>query len=280
MPSLRDLQIRFSDAVLATDGMAPAFARGDAATAAERMAIYRRTIRSNYRNALGATYPVLKRLLGMRLFNAAVDAYVEAEPSRSGDLNVYGDAFDDFLARYAPAAEWPWLPDVARLEWAIDEASRAQDSTAEPDVVLGALTVLPADRLPGLTLALDASCRLIASAFPLLRIWQVNQPDHGGETNVDWSAGRDHLRVRRERPGAAIDGVAIERLPAGDFAFLSALMGSTLGEAIERAQDADAQFDLRTALHRFIGDGTIAGIGDRSSASAGDRSIAGIGDTM
>ena len=54
MPSLRELQTRFSDAVLAADGMAPAFARGDAATAAERMAIYRRTIRSNYRNALAA----------------------------------------------------------------------------------------------------------------------------------------------------------------------------------------------------------------------------------
>ena len=41
-----------------------------------------------------------------------------------------------------------------------------------------------------------------------------------------------------------------------------ALVGSALGEAIERAQDADAQFDLSTALHGFIGDGTIAGIGD------------------
>jgi len=264
MPSLRELQTRFSDAVLAADAMLPAFARGDAAAAAERMAIYRRTITSNYRNALGATYPVLKRLLGTPSFNAAVDAYVEAEPSRSGDLNVYGDTFGDFLAHYAPAAEWPYLPDVARLEWAIDEANRAPDASAAPDAVLGALTVLPADQLPGLTFALDPSCRLIASPFPLLRIWQVNQPDHGSEVKVDWGVGRDHLRVRREPPGVAIDGVAIERLPAGDFAFLSALQVSGLGKAMERAQDADARFDLSTALHRFIGDGTIVGVGDAS----------------
>ena len=272
MPSLRELQTRFSDAVLAADGMAPAFARGDAATAAERMAIYRRTIRSNYRKALAATYPVLKRLVGMPSFNAAVDAYVEAEPSQAGDLNVYGDTFGDFLAQYAPAAEWPYLPDVARLEWAIDEANRARDSTPAPDAVLRAISVLPADQLPGLTLTLDPSCRLIASAFPILRIWQANQPDRGNEGNVDWGAGQDHLRVRREPPGVAIDGIAIERLPAGDFAFLSALLGSALGAAIERAQDADALFDLRTALHRFIGDGTIVGVGDRSLAGIGEYS--------
>ena len=273
MPSLRELQTRFSDAVLAADAMLPAFARGDAAAAAERMAIYRRTITSNYRNALGATYPVLKRLVGLPFFNAVVDAYVEAEPSRSGDLNVYGNTFGDFLAHYAPAAEWPYLPDVARLEWAIDEANRAPDASAAPDAVLGALTVLPADQLPGLTFALDPSCRLIASSFPILRIWRANQPDHASEAKIDWGAGRDHLRVRREPAG-----VAIERLPAGDFAFLSALQVSGLGKAMERAQDGDARFDLSTALHRFIGDGTITGVGDRSSAGLGDRSIASLGD--
>lgn len=165
MPSLRELQHRFSDAVLASDATALAFAQGDLATATERMAIYRRTIRSNYRNALGASYPVVKRLVGIAFLNAAVDAYVLAKPSQSGDLNVYGETFGDFLAQYAPAAPWPYLPDVARLEWAIDEANRAADSTATPDRVLGALTVLPAERLPGLTLTLDPSCRLIASRF-------------------------------------------------------------------------------------------------------------------
>lgn len=101
--------------------------------------------------------------------------------------------------------------------------------------------------------------------FPILRIWQVNQPDRGGEPNVDSGVGHDHLRVRREP-----EGVAIERIPAGDFAFLSALHGSALGEAIGRAQDADALFDLRTALHRFIGDGTIVGIGEVTIADIGE----------
>ena len=254
MPSLRELQSRFSDAVLAAGAVTPTFARGDAAAAAERMAIYRRTIRSNYRNALGATYPVVKRLVGLPFFNAVVDAYVEADPSRSGDLNVYGDTFGDFLAHYAPAAEWPYLPDVARLEWAIDEANRAPDS-ASPDAVLAALTVVAAAQLAG-ACPLEPSCRLIGSSFS----GAAHLAGKSTRSCRERSLGRDLMhrsaRIRREPAGVALD-----RLPAGVFAWLSALGGAFRCAWARRsaAQDADAAFDLCTALHRFIGDGTIPG---------------------
>ena len=255
MPSLPELQRRFADALLAADGAPPPVLPAGA-TGAERLGIYRRTIASNYRNALGATYPVVRRLVGTPFFHAAVDACVAAHPSRSGDLNEYGDAFGDFLAGYAPASRLPYLPDVARLEWAIDEANRAADSLADPETVLSALAAYPGDRLPSLRLRMDPSCRLIVSPFPLLRIWQVNQPGHDGEMRVDFESGPDRLRIRREP-----DGVAIERIAAGDFAWLSALSArADLAAAIAEAQRVDAAFDLGGALHRFIGDGTITGV--------------------
>ncbi len=258
MPSLRELQQRFADAVLAPEGTAPAFAIAGRAPGAERMAIYRRTIDANYRNALGATYPVVRRLVGPAFFGAAVDAFARSQPSRSGDLNDYGDTFGDFLAGYPPAADLPYLPDVARIEWAIDEANRAADRAVAPAATLAALAALPAERLPALRLRVDASCRLIASAYPILRIWQVNQPDFRGDLRVALDAGPDHLRIRRESIG-----VALERITRGEFAWLSALRGQVpLAAAIERAQAADATFDLGPALHRFIGDGTIPGIGN------------------
>ena len=83
MPSLRELQQRFAAAVLGADGTASTLA--DGRPRADRIGIYRRTIRTNYRNALGATYPVVRRVIGAPRFEAAVDAYVEACPSRSGD---------------------------------------------------------------------------------------------------------------------------------------------------------------------------------------------------
>jgi hypothetical protein len=226
------------------------------------MAIYSRTIRANYRNAVSATYPVVRRIVGASLFRAAVDAYVDAHPSRSGDLNEYGDAFGDFLHCYPPSAELPYLPDVARLEWAVDEAYRAADGALAPDAVLGALSHVPADALPHVHLGLEPSSRLVASSFPLLRIWQVNQPGYDGDLRVDFTAGRHCMRIRRE-PNARCSecddsGIMIERIDAAHFEWLSAIArGATLAEALERAVDTDPAFHLQTALQKFIGDGSI-----------------------
>src|ERR1700693_4340650 len=128
MPSLRERQRQFCAAVLATAGTSPTFVLEGPASGAERIAIYRRTMFTNYRNALGATYPVVQKLVGTFFFEAAVAEFVRACPSRSGDLNAYGDTFGVFLAGFPPAADLPYLGDVARLEWAIDEANRAEDS--------------------------------------------------------------------------------------------------------------------------------------------------------
>jgi hypothetical protein len=256
MPSLHELQQGFAAALLGAEGTQPPFAITPPARGAERIAIYRTAVFANYRNALGATYPVVKRLVGAPFFHAAVDAFVRAHPSTCGDLNVYGDAFASFLEGYAPAANLPYLPDVARLEWAIDEASRAPDHDCAPDAVLTALAAAPPDRLPALRLALTPSCRLVASSLPIYRIWQVNQPDYEGDDRVSLDEGPVTLLVRRDT-----QGICVEPIDAGLHAWLSALATrSPLGASIEAAQNAAAGFDLGQALQTHIATGTIAAV--------------------
>jgi len=257
MRSLRELQAAFADALIAGDASAPAFATVPAEHAIERLAVYRRSVFANYRNALGATYPVVARLVGAPFFGAAVDAFVRAHPSTSGDLNVYGDAFAQFLERYAPAASLPYLPDVARLEWAQDEANRAAETEATPDEVLARLAALAPESLPDVRLALAPACRLVASPYPVLRIWQSNQDGYAGDDPIALDEGGDALLVRREAAG-----VTIERLAAAEYAWLEGLaQGATLGAAIDAAAQTGGAFDLTTALRRRISDGTIAGVG-------------------
>ena len=249
MPSLRERQQALADAIAG---------RGAATFPDERIAVYRRTFLANYRNALGATYPVIRRLVGTPFFNAAVDRYTIDYPSRSGDLNVYGDRFGAFLAAYAPAAPLPYLSSVAELEWAIDESHRAIDAPRVPEAVLAAFAAVAPSRLPVLRTGLDASCRLIRSAYPVLRIWETNQGGYAGDAHVDLDAGADQLLIRRDP-----DGVSIERVTMADFAWLSALHANrTLGEAIEIAQQADPTFDLGAALRAHIASGTIAAVID------------------
>jgi len=243
LPSLRELQTHFASGLLAADGDPGA-----------RIAIYRNTVFSNYRNALGASYRVVSQLVGKPFFDAAVDAYVLAIPSTGGDLNVYGDRFSEFLAAYPHAQDLRYLPDVARLEWALDEASRAADNDGTPEALLAALAGVPAERISAQRFALDPSCRLVVSDHPVLRIWQVHQPGFEGDGSVAFDGVRNHLVVRRDA-GA----VVIERLPAGDFALLRALGdGADLAAALDAAMDADATFDLGPALRAFIAGRTLA----------------------
>jgi len=255
VPSLRDLQRRFAEALLGDDAPTD-IALGDAIDVAQRIAIYRNNVFSNYRSALGASYPVVSRLVGKPFFDAAVDAFVRESPSVSGDLNGYGGAFGSFLARYPHAASLRYLPDVAHLEWAIDEAQRAADALAAPSVVTAALATIAPERLPRVALQLDPSCRLIASDFPVLRIWRVNQSDYRGDLRVDPDEGGDRLLVRRE--GVV---VGITRVDGGTFAWLAALArGQSLGAAFDAACAVDGGFDLARALGVCIGDGTIAAV--------------------
>ena len=252
MPSLRELQLDFA-AALCDDGE-PSFETVPPERAVERMRVYRRALAANYRHALSASFPVVARLVGAPFFAAAVDAFVREHPPTSGDLNVYGDAFPDFLERYPHAAHLPYLAGVARLEWAQDEANRAADADLVPERVLAALGNLPPERLPAAGLALAPSCRLVASRFPILRIWQTNQKSYQGDVHVSLDERADRLLIRREA-----GGVTIERIATAEHAWLGALAsGAPLGDALDAAAATGAPFDLAAVLRARIGDGTIA----------------------
>jgi len=255
MLSLREQQRRLAEAILSSDhtSLPIGFLAGDDAA---RVSIYRNNVYSNYRSALRASYPVVCRLVGKAFFDAAVDAYVRARPSTSGDLNAYGHDFGDFLLSYPYAKHLPYLADVAHLEWVIDEAQRAPEPAGTPEEVLTELAAIAPELLPSINIRVEPSCGLVASPFPLLHIWRVNQPEFTGDGRVDLDEGADRLLVRR-----AAGTVAIEMLDPGTFALLRSLRsGNNLGAALEAAQESDAAFDLSAALRAHIGAGTLVRI--------------------
>lgn len=242
MPSLLERQAGFARAIDGTDPAEPG------------IEIYRNNVRANYRNAMAATYGVVREVVGTAFFNAAVDHYAEAHPSTSGDLNAFGDRFGEFLAGYSPAHELPYLPDLARLEWALDEVARAAEAAGTPEALLASLAD-PARPVPERRVQLNPACRLLASDHPVLRIWAWHQVPEADRTPIDLE-GAESILVRRDEHGPRA-----ERLEAAEWAWLSALgRGSRLGEAVDAALDRDPAFDLGPALGRRLLDRTIAGL--------------------
>ena len=227
---------------------------GDASLNERRMAIYRGNVAAAAAKALGAAYPVFRQVVGDALFDELAREYQRRTPSSSGDLNEFGSSFSAFVADADAARSLPYLSDLARLEWAAHRAYGAAD--AEP-FDARALMRLAADRQSKIRFVWAAGTALIASPFPIARIWRIHQADFDGEFSVDWSAGEIAL-VAREGLRVTVRAVGM-----GDAAFVTASMGgSALDAAAERAIASDAGFDIARLLQQLIAANVICGFND------------------
>jgi hypothetical protein len=212
--------------------------------------VYRRNMLANLGGALAATFPVVERLVGEAFFREAARAFVLAHPSRSGDLNEYGESFADFLGGYPHARPLAYLPDVARLEWACHESYQAADA---PAFDLASLGSVPAEAYPRIRFALHPAVRLVRSPHAIEAIWSANQAGRDGTPDRD--AGPDAVVVIRE------DGtVRVKAVDDGEWRFLEALSkDATLEEASGALGEAWAASFLAEGLARLVRDGVIAG---------------------
>ena len=213
-----------------------------------RLAIYHRNARANWRGALSAAYPTVRRLVGAAFFDIACDAYARAHPSRSGDLAAFGGELARFLAGYGPAAALDYLPDVARLDWAVHESFLAAD--AGP-IDLAALSRVPEARYAGLRFILHPAARLLQSAHPVVAIWEANRADRDG--TPDRAEGADRVLVARDgfEPRPRV-------LAAHDWDVLFLLAG---GASLEAACEVlgDRAALLQEILARYAAEGVLCG---------------------
>jgi hypothetical protein len=252
MPELLAIQREFAQAL--DDAAAPAPPRclaGDPALIERRLAIYRANVAAAATKALASAYPVLHQVIGAPRFERLSSLYQHEHPSTGGDLTDFGAALEAFVAGLAELQALPYLPALARLEWAVHRAHGAADA---PACDRQALAQVPPARQPAIRFAWAAGTALVAATFPIVRIWQIHQPGHGADFDVDWSV-RECALVARDGFRVAVDAVA-----AADAAFIQAsLAGAPLGTCTERALAADPGFALGDLLARCLAANLICG---------------------
>ena len=263
--TLAELQRRFAAALGASgdeaDAAAARFAEhvdGDGLAPAARIEVYRNNVLAMFEGALARTYPVLRRRVGDGYFRGLARVYRDALPSRSGDLHWIGRSFPVWLASYLADGEYAWLADLARLEWACEEAQIAGQSAAlEP----AALARVAPDELGDTRLVLQASVRLIESAYPVWTVWRENQPDAPGAP-VDFSIGPQRVVV-----ACGETGLVLHSVPEDHFRFVAALAsGATLAMAVDESGAAIDQ--LPALLGWLFSAGLVAAV---AVAGSGER---------
>lgn len=212
------------------------------------LAAYRANAGAIAHRALQAAFPRLERMLGDEALPALARAFSREHPPERGDLGTWGEALPAWLAAQPSLAEWPWLADAARLDWAVHQAERATDEALDAE----SLSLL-SSRDPGdLVVDLCAGTAVLASAWPVVDLHHAHASGAADEAlaaaraAVAAGAAQTALVWRR---GWRAEVAPID--PAGG-AFTTALLGGArLGAALAQAGEA---LDFGGWLARAVGD--------------------------
>ena len=250
MQSLRELQCAVRRSLVEhDDGAAAMHILSSGLAPEQRLAIYRNTFDGNLVNALRLSFPAVHRLVGAEFFEGVARIFAHQRPPCSAWLDEYGDAFPHFLADFPQAASLPYLPDVARLEWAVTRALHAPDVAPLDAQRLAALD--PADHERVRFIA-DPTISLVRTAYPVDAIWRaVLAQDDAALGAIDLTVGTCRLLIERR-----VTGVEVTRLDERAWRFVDALLsGLSLGAALEVAPGPETASLLAEHIvaGRFVG---------------------------
>jgi hypothetical protein len=264
MLPLRELQLRFRAALAAGLGepdatVAPAdpvllgaIAARAALGAAPRLRIYQDMYRARLTDVLREDFPRVVAILGDETFEALAARYLAAHPSAHPSVRHVGDRFADFVGRARP--DPPFLPDLARLEWARVEVFDAAD--AEP-LMLSDLQAIAAERWPALDLHAIPASRLLRCTWPAHEIWA--SPDRWIPGHAPpWEPRPVAIRVWRE--GDDVSHAAIGALEGRLFPLLErgAPLSALCAALVDDLEPEAAAREVGGLLMRWLEDGFLA----------------------
>lgn len=205
------------------------------------IAIYRNNVELNRINALRISYPTIMALLGEEFFAAMALIYVRQCAASSANLHAEGQSLVDFISRFTPTNDYPYLSDVAQLDWAIHSAHYAPDA-----LPISAQRIAEhAAALAELSFTLHPAVAILKSNWPIASILAM----HHGEAAPSDLTNAECVLVWRDQ---------YAKIDADQAMFLSELHAQhSLAAALEQVAQLNSQFDPAATLGLLLQHGLI-----------------------
>jgi hypothetical protein len=201
--------------------------------------------------ALLAAYPVVAQMLGDESFAELARALWHAQPPVHGDIACWGSGLAAFMQASEQLQDDPYLPDVARVEWALHQCSGASDRAAD----LSTLALLTTEDPASLTLVLAPGCAVVRSAWPIASMLGAHL---GGEPSLQEAGAQLRAGVAQDvvvwRAGLkprfrlAVDGE------------VGAVMALLRGESLDQALSLAPQLDFALWLPMAVQSGLLVSV--------------------
>lgn len=230
------MQHAFIDALLDPEAAPPAGLRiWNGSDPAVRFAIYRNNVMASLVDALAANFPVLQTQVGSEFFRAMAATFIRQHPPSSSVLARYGENLPAWIAAFEPLADWPWLGDLAKLEFSVIDALNALDNETEIPAFIPAFDPL----VNGLML--EPSLRVITSPYSIFQIWCAHQ--EAQPEIIDPYQAENVLLFRQQ------DAIRILPVSAAQAHFVNnLLLGKPLIAALEASEGLDHELDVGQTL--------------------------------
>ena len=213
-----------------------------------RFNIYRNNRAGSLIAALQDTYPVLCRLVGADFFHAAARQFIDQHPPSGPILSEYGNGFGRFVQQFPNTANYPYLADMAELEW-----QRLQSYHAANESALAAedLQAIEPTQLLLSKLKPHSAVAVIKSNWAIGSLWANTQTDTKNQLNLSQA---EIVLISRPQWNVQLTLLCTERA-----LFMQLLTnGLTIEEAATQCLNKYVNFDTGSHLQGLMGAGAFS----------------------
>ena len=286
-PDLKRTQELFWDLITAPEGVRAAidqpsggrsfdpasidalFAGDEALPAVERLDIYANMYFFRLLDCLAEDFPKVRAALGPERFHNLVTDYVLRHPSEHPSLRYLGRRLPEFVRGHEPSAGFPFLADLARLEWTRSEVFDAPDAAP---LSRAALARLPQESAGEARFRFIPAFALLRFDHEVVRYWRALDEAGSGADGAAAEQGIPHPARRKTaarvwRKDLVVYHAGLDEEEA--HALELALQGETLGRICQvlAAGLSPAQATERAGrmIQAWIEDGILADCGPNTS---------------
>ena len=201
-----------------------------------RIIAYRTNAKFALINTIKQTYPEIAKLVGTNTFQHLAIQYIQTHALQSLNLHDYGQEFHLFLATHELSTDYPYLADLAKLEWAIQTSYYASNSTHIDDTTWQELLNLEESQQSLIQFSLQANIQLVTSYFALDNIGTNIRFHYHPDIKMKQTSVSPMSDNKKSFYVVARNMLAIEvhKLPASD---------------IDAFREIEAGVDLATMIH-------------------------------
>ncbi|MGH1374366.1 MAG: DNA-binding domain-containing protein [Cellvibrionaceae bacterium] len=195
----------------------------------EGLRIYQNNLKASAYRALSITYPVLGQLVGDRTLRLLAQQLIQEKPLSSGDWGDWGEELATLIAASNMVDDYPFLADVAILEWNLHCVNRSKNNHFDR----ASLALLEQYPLDSVHIKLSHSTRRVSSRYPIDTLWKLHQT----QDNDQQQTLTEQLQQEFSQPASQFEFLIttkdyrphIDRLSTQDALWLSSVLsGSSL----------------------------------------------------